>query len=311
MAVRDGASVPPLVTVMSVALAASCFALLRSADPLATARPLDSEPLATARPLDSDLLRVFENARRLEAETGHDLDAAGVAEAANARRPVLWRQQCAASSWGAGGELATRELDRLIPWVSARTLATPEFVLSQPVRGSKPLLRDVQPWEAPLQQTPRNVSVDELLKSSGQSMYYSGTLGQSTTAHWDTDALLSQLGPREHLLLHDTPPILDTEMQPPAGSGTPPQNTTALRLWLSSAGVISRTHYDSARRVVLEPAEPAAFSSDNLLLRLSPSSRGPAPWQSRTTSSRSSSAGSGCCCGLLRRCQPSISTPLS
>lgn len=89
-----------------------------------------------------------------------------------------------------------------------------------------------------------------------ESLYYSGTLGEEATAHWDTNAILELLEPRGQLYLEDVPPTAGRQEevgQREGGQGgggqgeggRPPANKTVLRLWLSSKGVLSRTHYDS------------------------------------------------------------------
>ena len=172
-----------------------------------------------------------------------------IAEAAYGRRPALWRG-CAAD-WGAvrswpGGE----SLRALLPWVAARALPGTEFVLSEPQRGSKPLLHEAPSWES-MHHGLYNVSPASLLLGTGaQSLYYSGTVGGVNTAHWQTEALLEELAPRDFLLLDDVPPPPEGREAPTSTpNGESPRNATSLRLWMSSAGVLSRTHYDKSHNV--------------------------------------------------------------
>ncbi|KAL1530843.1 hypothetical protein AB1Y20_001738 [Prymnesium parvum] len=196
------------------------------------------------------LLHLFSRAPPLPRDATR-ATAATIAAAATSRRPAHW-PHCVPPEWSAKAwespDGAARALARLVPWVMARALGSAEFVLSEPTRGARPLLRDASPWEAPLQQERRNVSIAQLLASESESLYYSGTLGEPATAHWRTEAILASLQPLDHLLLHDVPPLRKEEPQPPEG-GPAPANQTTLRLWISSKGVASRTHYDKSHNV--------------------------------------------------------------
>ena len=132
-----------------------------------------------------------------------------------------------------------------------------EFVLTEPDRGSRPLLRHTRPWESAGHEL-RNVSVAALLGAGdGESLYHSGTLGGEATTHWQTETLLSALEGHASFALNDTPPLRPEEPQPPGGrlpGGEPPagapRNGTTLRLWLSGRGVVSRSHYDKSHNVL-------------------------------------------------------------
>ena len=133
---------------------------------------VDSPPITAAKPkitLDEAAILLFERARVLRPTASADAD--GVAAAAADRRPVHWAR-CASTKWGAmsswaspsstryhnaGSKTFRAHVAQLVPWVSARTLRGTEFVLSDPTRGVKPLLRETQAWEAPLQQAVHNV----------------------------------------------------------------------------------------------------------------------------------------------------------
>ena len=92
-----------------------------------------------------------------------------------------------------------------------------------------------------------------------QHYYYSGSLGQDTTAHWQTAAIMDGLSPLAPLEISDAPPLApESSPQPPAGghagggggASSLPKNKTSLRLWLTSANVMARAHYDKGHNVL-------------------------------------------------------------
>ena len=110
--------------------------------------------------------------------------------------------------------------------------------------------------------------------------YYSGSLGYDdpATSHWRRSSLLEALHPIDPLHIFDVPSITPNDpVQPPAhllkqqqqaaasrrgggASGTSssanvdngalPTNRTSLRLWLTSSGVLARTHYDKSHNLL-------------------------------------------------------------
>lgn len=82
--------------------------------------------------------------------------------------------------------------------------------------------------------------------------YYSGSLyDDAATAHWRLPPLLSQLSPLEPLHLEDVPGFgADEPVPPPADTSAHPRNHTSLRLWLTSGGVLARTHYDKSHNML-------------------------------------------------------------
>eukprot|EP00908_Phaeocystis_cordata_P012118 Transcript_23084.p1 GENE.Transcript_23084~~Transcript_23084.p1 ORF type:complete len:559 (+),score=189.27 Transcript_23084:94-1770(+) len=171
-----------------------------------------------------------------------------------ARQPTLWRQSFV-QDWAALAEWTPALLAEAVPWVTARSSASAEFVLSAPQRGNTAPLLTLQ-RNAELTHGRRNASVAELLTAPApgpaEFLYYSGTLGDAPTAHWDTERLLAAVQPLAPLQIADVPPLTpDAKPQPPASSASSdlPRNRTTFRLWLSGAGVVSRTHYDKAHNL--------------------------------------------------------------
>ena len=145
-----------------------------------------------------------------------------------------------------------------------------------------PLLHVAPPWE-PLHTPTRNVSVvpssrepyqqhceatarrpaDLRLPSPSspppsQRLYYSGSLSEESTAHWQTRAIVEELSPMDALLLRDASALYPSDSpQPPpsrggsgASSSALPANRTSLRLWLTSADVLARAHYDKSHNIL-------------------------------------------------------------
>ena len=188
------------------------------------------------------------------------------------RAPVLWPRQTrsparawrAVSQWSSDGAL-----DALVPWAVARLdeQGRGEFVLTAPDRGgSAPLLR-AAPRLEPLSPPMRNVTVSKILAGGRtpnnkeaeegrprvERYYYSGSLHEVSTAHWATQAIVDDLSPLDDLKLRDAPPLpADAALRPPDDglSAPAPENRTSLRLWLTSAGVLARTHYDKSHNVL-------------------------------------------------------------
>ena len=167
-------------------------------------------------------------------------------------------------------------LSSLVPWAVARLDERDgEFILTAPNRGGEqPLLHAAPAWEA-LRPPVRNVSIATILTEDDgladatvprreasvadghpprtrTHYYYSGSLQDATTAHWRTEILLEDLSPRDALLLRDAPPLKPRDSpQPPAASrSSVPRNYTSLRLWLTSANVLARAHYDKSHNVL-------------------------------------------------------------
>jgi hypothetical protein len=208
--------------------------------------------------------------------------------AAAARRPIVWRQAQFARSWRAHTTWSKAGvLDSLVPWLVARTSEgggqdEGEFVLTAPQRGGRSQLLTAAPMWEPLRAPTFNTSVGAVLSGTGPSVststggaasgghrryYYSGSIGESSTRHWQSERILSDLSPLDQLRLDDVPPLLPEEAraQAAAGGGPPPANFTSMRLWMTSADVLARTHYDKshnilcmlqgAKRLVLWPPE--------------------------------------------------------
>lgn len=213
--------------------------------------------------------------------------AASIAEAAASRQPFLWKRSVSpARQWRALRSWQTDEaLSALVPWVVARSeeRGGSEFVLTAPDRGgSMPLLHVAPPWE-PLHTPTRNVSVSAVLTGAipaalqatarrpadlrlpspsspppSQRLYYSGSLSEESTAHWQTRAIVEELSPMDALLLRDASALYPSDSpQPPpsrggsgASSSALPANRTSLRLWLTSADVLARAHYDKSHNIL-------------------------------------------------------------
>ena len=198
--------------------------------------------------------------------------AAAYAVAAAAREPVLWpRAHSFARQWRALSRWPhdVSALGDAVPWAMARLDESGggEFVLTAPQRGgSGALLQSAPAWE-PLRASTRNVSVSEILQSpaaaasktaaaagGGRHFYYSGSLhGDAATAHWHTEDLVDDLSPLDAIALKDVPALAREEpIQPPprTDASTLPTNRTVLRLWLTSGGVLARTHYDKSHNVL-------------------------------------------------------------
>ena len=186
-----------------------------------------------------------------------------IAAAVASRQPAVWRQSFvqqwrALRSWDSA-TLATR-----VPWMVAREQRESEFVLTAPQRGgSAPLLQGAPPWE-PLWPTTRNVSVVEVLSTHAGSTrssdihnhrhyYYSGSLGEAATAHWQTEGIKGDLAPTDAMYIDDVPPLdekTSVPRPPPSSAGGRPANRTSLRLWLTSGDVLARTHYDKSHNLL-------------------------------------------------------------
>ena len=200
------------------------------------------------------------HARRVPYATS-EATAATYAAVAATREPIVWAHSHSfAHQWRARSRWSrdASALGAVVPWVMARLdeRGDGEFVLTAPQRGgSSALLHAGPPWE-PLQTSTRNVSVAEILSdgAAAQRFYYSGSLHHdAATAHWHADALTADLAPLEPLALLDVPPLLpDDPIQPPAqaGASARPINRTSMRLWLTSGGVLARTHYDKSHNVL-------------------------------------------------------------
>ena len=202
-----------------------------------------------------------------------------IAAAATARQPKWWRRSFA-SGWKAherwkarGRERSWARLSEVVPWALAGVQeGEAEFILTAPSRGGgAPLLDGGPPWER-LRAVKRNVTVTAILDHgrahAGTSAvghgnqatgtggaaplyyYHSGTVGEQSTQHWQAQALLDDLAPLAPLEITDVPPLGASEPQPPAHAAAPPVNRTAVRLWLTSSGVLARTHYDKSHNVL-------------------------------------------------------------
>lgn len=199
-------------------------------------------------------------ARLLPSETS-TATAASIAAAAAAREPAVWRRSFA-RSWRAL-QWDDRSLGERVPWFVARVQTEMEFVLTAPQRGgSAPLLQGAPSWE-PMWPETRNVSVSDVLvpnRDGEPAFYYSGSIGDAATSHWQTAALLDELEPSEALHIEDVPPLAadvdDGLPRPPSadsaagGGGALPRNRTSLRLWLTSGNVLARTHYDKSHNLL-------------------------------------------------------------
>mmetsp|Transcript_26639 Transcript_26639/g.58398 ORF Transcript_26639/g.58398 Transcript_26639/m.58398 type:complete len:486 (+) Transcript_26639:178-1635(+) len=184
-------------------------------------------------------------------------DKLAILEAVESRQPTLWRQS-PVNDWAAM-RLWTQAsvLSKLIPWGLARVQEGCEFVQSDPRRTSAPLLTRAR--EA-LPHRRRNVSVYDFFstepqgaKAGRECVYMSGTIGSEQSMHWQTPRLLADMSPSDLLSLQDVPPLLRTEpWPPPPDSATLPQNQTTRRLWLSGAGVVTRTHYDKGHTMLAQ-----------------------------------------------------------
>ena len=103
-------------------------------------------------------------------------------------------------------------------------------------------------------------------------MYVSGTLGAATTAHWDADALRSSLAPLESLTVADVPPIDPDDFPPKPDGFDAPRNQTDHRLWLGTAGVLARTHYDKGHNLFSQVGSfYHGYSPNGFIMQVCPS----------------------------------------
>ena len=202
-----------------------------------------------------------------------------------AREPTRWSRSFV-HDWAALARWTPDALADAVPWVNARTSHWPEFVLSAPQRGQKaPFLRRLRTHAGgrnDLEHGTRNATLTELLSPPTQPpstsrhgdtaaaapdereyLYYSGTLRDAPTAHWQTETLLADVQPLAPLRIADVPPLaapgLPGAIEPPPGAaaaGELPRNRTSFRLWLSGGGVVSRTHYDKAHNLFAQVLMP-------------------------------------------------------